>query len=54
MACLELDDTPTSIARRDVTAFFSPQDCVNFLRFTQSQVSYADAGSAVDPRVHPN
>ena len=24
--------------RRDVTAFFSPQDCVNFLRFTQSQV----------------
>lgn len=39
MARLELDDTPTSIARRDVTAFFSPQDCVNFLRFTQSQVS---------------
>ncbi|CAB1110586.1 unnamed protein product [Ectocarpus sp. CCAP 1310/34] len=38
MARLELDDTPTSIARRDVTAFFSPQDCVNFLRFTQSQV----------------
>ncbi|CAB1113784.1 unnamed protein product [Ectocarpus sp. CCAP 1310/34] len=51
---LELDDTPTSIARRDVTAFFSPQDCVNFLRFTQSQVSYAIAGSAVDPRVRPN
>ncbi len=38
MARLELDDTPTSVARRDVTAFFSPQDCVNFLRFTQSQV----------------
>ncbi|CAB1107758.1 unnamed protein product [Ectocarpus sp. CCAP 1310/34] len=38
MARLELDDTPTSIARRDATAFFSPQDCVNFLRFTQSQV----------------
>lgn len=38
MARLALDDTPTSIARRDVTAFFSPQDCVNFLRFTQSQV----------------
>ena len=38
MARLALDDTPTSLARRDVTAFFSPQDCVNFLRFTQSQV----------------
>lgn len=39
MARLEVDDTPTSVARRDVTEFFSPQDCVNFLRFTQSQVS---------------
>ncbi|CAB1101668.1 unnamed protein product [Ectocarpus sp. CCAP 1310/34] len=54
MARLELDDTPTSIARRDVKAFFSPQDCVIFLRFTQSQARYADAGSAVDPRVHSN
>lgn len=37
MGRLESDDTP-SVTRRDVTAFFSPQDCVNFLRFTQSQV----------------
>lgn len=38
MARLEIDDTPTDLARRDVTAFFSPQDCVNFMRFTQAQV----------------
>ena len=38
MARLEIDDTPTSVARRDVTAFFSPQDCINFLRFTRPQV----------------
>ncbi|CAN0397318.1 unnamed protein product, partial [Pylaiella littoralis] len=38
MARLEVDDTPTSVARRDVTAFFSPQDCVNFLRFTSPQI----------------
>lgn len=39
----EVDDTPTSDARRDVTAFFSPQDCINFLRFTRPQVC-ADRG----------
>lgn len=38
MARLRIDDTPTSVARRDVTSFFSPQDCINFLRFTQPQV----------------
>ena len=40
LARLELDDTPTIIARRDVTAFFSPQDCIYFLRFTQPQVCF--------------
>ena len=38
MARLALDDTPTDLARRDVAAFFSPQDCINFLRFTRSEV----------------
>ena len=38
MARLAIDDTPTDLARRDVSAFFSPQDCINFLRFTRSQV----------------
>ena len=27
---LAVDDTPTRVARRDVTNFFSPQDCFNF------------------------
>ena len=38
LARLGMDDTPTTLARRDVTNFFSPQDCINFLRFTQPQV----------------
>ena len=27
---LTVDDTPTSVARRDGTNFSSPQDCINF------------------------
>ncbi|CAB1115280.1 unnamed protein product [Ectocarpus sp. CCAP 1310/34] len=38
MASLITDDVATSLARRDVTNLFSPQDCINFLRFTQPQV----------------
>ncbi|CAM9544747.1 unnamed protein product [Pylaiella littoralis] len=38
MARLRIDDTPTSVARRDVTSFLSPQDCINFLRFTQPHI----------------
>ena len=38
MARLAIDDTPTDLARRDVSAFFSPQDCINFLRFSRSEV----------------
>lgn len=38
MARLAIDDTPTDLSRRDVSAFFSPQDCINFLRFTRSEV----------------
>ncbi|CAB1104801.1 unnamed protein product [Ectocarpus sp. CCAP 1310/34] len=38
MASLVTDDVATRVARRDVTNFFSPQDCINFLRFTQPQI----------------
>lgn len=35
---LALDDTPTHLPTRDIFEFLSAQDCVNFLRFTRSQV----------------
>lgn len=35
--CL-IDDKPTDGKRRNVDSFFSEQDCINFLRFSQSQV----------------
>lgn len=38
LARLEVDDMPTQVRRRDIDSFLSPQDYVNFLRFTQEQV----------------
>ncbi|CAB1103558.1 unnamed protein product [Ectocarpus sp. CCAP 1310/34] len=35
---LAIDDIPTGAARRDEDNFFSPQDCVEFMRFTRDQV----------------
>lgn len=39
---LDVDDTSTRIARRNVDNFLSPQDCLNFLRFSQEQVRQPD------------
>ena len=42
---LEADDIPTRAARRDIDNFLSPQDCINFLRFSQAQVRAQDRGA---------
>ncbi|CAB1099103.1 unnamed protein product [Ectocarpus sp. CCAP 1310/34] len=38
LGLLAIDDIPTGAARRDVDNFFSPQDCVEFMRFTRDQI----------------
>ncbi|CAB1099315.1 unnamed protein product [Ectocarpus sp. CCAP 1310/34] len=35
---LAIDDIPTGAARRDEDNFFSPQDCVEFMRFMRDQI----------------
>ncbi|CAB1112388.1 unnamed protein product [Ectocarpus sp. CCAP 1310/34] len=47
MASLITDDVATSLARRDAANFFSPQDCINFLRFTQPQTTLLTTASLI-------
>lgn len=35
---LSIGDVPTNLERRDNDNFFSPQDCLNFLGFSQDKV----------------